>query len=145
MRTAALIRIVSANGMATLARGWFAIIITFGAGSSFAAPSVAGVAALLRQAVPGATARQVRNAIISTRIPQSSPTAPGVLDYAPLVDALAARNLLAGGHVRIPSPLLAANSSVEANIEKNTTLNVRSGFVRQSFSNLSPANAPEIL
>src|SRR6185369_7492325 len=55
---------VSANGLGSFGQGdGSTSSITFGVGTSFAAPSVAGVVALLRQAVPGATARQVRNEI----------------------------------------------------------------------------------
>ncbi|MSU35736.1 MAG: hypothetical protein EXS36_11635 [Pedosphaera sp.] len=42
-------------------------------GTSFSAPSVAGVAATLREASPGSTARQVRNALIQTANPPLDP------------------------------------------------------------------------
>lgn len=139
---------VSSNGMGNFGQGDGSPgFITFGSGSSFAAPSVAGVAALLRQAVPRATARQVRNAIISTANPAIFSDGSGMLDYgAGYVDALAARNLLATGRVpdSIPTPRK-PNSSVEVNIEKNTALKVRGGFVRQNFSNLKPGQRSEIL
>ena len=38
--------------------------VSFGSGTSYSTPTVAGVAAVLREAVPAATAKQVRNAII---------------------------------------------------------------------------------
>ena len=40
--------------------------ISLGSGTSFATPSVAGVAAVLRQRFPSATARTIRNAIIAS-------------------------------------------------------------------------------
>jgi subtilisin family serine protease len=65
---------VTANGFASFGQGLgSAGTITIASGTSFSAPSVAGVAALLRQAFPGATARQIRSAIIMS-------ADPGLLD-----------------------------------------------------------------
>lgn len=121
--------------------------ISFGSGTSFSSPSVAGVAALLRQAVPGATARQVRNAIISTANPALFADGSGLLDRgAGYVDALAARNLLAGGNVpdsvAVPNQ---PNSNVKVNIEANTTLNVSDGLVRKSVGSLKPGQRSDVL
>ena len=139
---------VSANGFYSFGQGdGPPTQITFGSGTSFATPSVAGVAALLRQAVPGATARQVRNAIIATANPAMFADGSGVLDRgAGYADALAARNLLATGTV--PDSIPAAgnpNTNVKVNIEQNTTLNVRNGFVRETVSNLKPGQRSDIL
>jgi subtilisin family serine protease len=78
--------------------------ITIGSGTGFSAPSVAGVAAPLRQAVPAATATQIRNAVVASAKPALLADGSTVLDRgAVCVDALAARNLLASGTV--PSTL----------------------------------------
>jgi len=139
---------VSSNGFDSFGQGYGSTSsISIGSGTSFATPSVAGVAALLRQAVPAATARQVRNAILATGNPALFADGSGVLDRgAGYADALAAQNLLAGGSVpdALPTPPK-ANSSVKVNIEKNTTLNVRDGFVSQSVSNLKPGQRSDIL
>jgi subtilisin family serine protease len=139
---------VSANGFASFGQGsGLTSSITLGSGTSFATPSVSGVAALLRQAVPTATARQVRNAIIATANPALFADGSGPLDRgAGYADALAARNLLATGTVPDTAPSAGnTNSSVQVNIEKNTDLNVRDGFVRQTISGLKPGQRSDIL
>ena len=79
--------------------------ITLGSGTSFSSPSVAGVAAVLRQKVPSATARQIRNAIIASANPAIFADGSGVLDRgAGYVDAGAAAALLFGGGVPDTSP-----------------------------------------
>jgi subtilisin family serine protease len=58
---------VTASGFADIGQGSGTVnTIGFSSGTSVSAPSVAGVAALLRQAFPGATASQIRNAIIAS-------------------------------------------------------------------------------
>lgn len=139
---------VSANGFDNFGQGYGSTSqIAFGSGTSFATPSVAGVAALLRQAIPSATARQVRNAIISTGNPGLFGDGSDVLDRgAGYADALAAATLLAGGKVpdTLPKPGN-PNSNVKVNIEQNTTLNVRDGSVWQSVANLKPGQRSDIL
>jgi subtilisin family serine protease len=139
---------VSASGYDSYGQGLGSTsTISFGSGTSFAAPSVAGVAALLRQAVPGATARQVRNAIIATANPALFADGSDVLDRGfGYVDALAARNLLtAGGVPDTVAPLPSPNASVKVNIEQNTTLNVVDGFVRRTVTGLKPGQRADIL
>ena len=62
---------VVANGFASFGQGFGTAPggLDIASGTSFASPSVAGVAAVLRQAVPTATARQVRNALMLSRQP----------------------------------------------------------------------------
>jgi len=57
---------VVANGFASFGQGFGTAPggLDIASGTSFASPSVAGVAAVVRQAVPAATARQVRNALM---------------------------------------------------------------------------------
>ena len=58
---------VTVSGVADICRGLGTVqTLSFCSGTSVSAPSVAGVAALLRQAFPGATASQIRNAIIAS-------------------------------------------------------------------------------
>ena len=73
--------------------------VNFGSGTSFAAPTVSGIAAVLRQAVPSATARQIRNAIIMTANPSRIPTAAPNDQGHGFVDAAAALALLQTGTV----------------------------------------------
>ena len=56
---------IMANGFASLGQGFGAVnSVDFASGTSFSTASLTGVAAVLRQAVPSATARQIRNAIM---------------------------------------------------------------------------------
>ena len=139
---------VSANGFANFGQGFGATgSITFGSGTSYATPSVAGVAALLRNAAPAATARQVRNAIISSANPTVFADGSGVLDRgAGYVDALAAATLLAAGMApdTLPNPGT-PNTNVKVNIEQNTALKVRDGFVQERVVDLKPGQRSDIL
>jgi subtilisin family serine protease len=71
-----------------------ATTVNFGSGTSYATPTVAGIAAVLRQAVPAATAKQVRNAIMMSADDDRVPSAHLNDQGRGFVDALAARNLL---------------------------------------------------
>ena len=139
---------VSANGFANFGQGFGApVSIGIGSGTSFATPSVAGVAALLRNAAPAATARQVRNAIISSANPTVFADGSGVLDRgAGYVDALAAATLLATG--KAPDTLTNPgnpNTNVKVNVEQNTALEVRDGFVQEKVVDLKPGQRSDIL
>jgi len=140
---------VIANGFACYGQGLGATTgsISLGSGTSFASPSVAGVAALLRQAFPTATARQIRNAIIATGNPNVLSDGSTYLDQGHgYVDGLAAANLLATGTVpdTLPAP---GNYSadVKVNVEQNTFLNVRNGFINEHASNLLPGQRNDVL
>jgi hypothetical protein len=140
---------VVANGMACYGQGFAASTtgISLGSGTSYATPSVAGVAALLRQKHPSATARQIRNAIVSSANPGILVDGSTVLDQGRgYVDARAASNLLATGTVpdSLPSPSN-FNKQVKVNVEQNTFLRVRNGSITEHASNLSPGQRHEVL
>jgi subtilisin family serine protease len=121
--------------------------ITFANGTSFSAPTVAGVAALLRQAFPAATARQIRNAIVTSANPAFLADGSTGLDQgAGFVDALAAFNALARGTApeALPEPP-AFSKSVKENVEINAGLAVRSGPVQEHALGLKPGQRHEIL
>ncbi len=120
---------ITANGFATLTQGTCqtsaACIagtggapISFVSGTSFSAPTAAGAAALLRKADPGATAAQIRNALVkganpfllgdlSKRIDQGR----GFLDVVKSQDLLLSDRV--GSHIPESHP----SSSVKENIE----------------------------
>lgn len=139
---------VMANGVASFGQGFSSSTgIDFADGTSFAAPSVAGVAALLRQAFPTATARQIRNAIIASANPAIFEDGSTVLDRGNgYVDATAARALLASGTVpdSLPPPP-ASVKSVKVNIENGSGLNVRDGFVTEQIAGLKPGQRSDVL
>lgn len=138
-----------ANGDWCYSQGFSAssTTVNFASGTSFSAPTVAGVAALLRQAVPSATARQIHNAIIASA--RSGLLADGstVLDQgAGYVDALAARDLLLTGTV--PDALTAPPASthtVRDNVEDLAGLSVLTKSVERHIGPLRPGGRGEIL
>ena len=121
--------------------------VNFAGGTSFSAPTVAGIAALLRQAFPAATARQVRNAIIATANPTLLADGSSVLDQgAGYADALAARNLLGTGTVPDTSPAPPPfTHKVRDNVEDNAGLTVLTGSVVRHVGPLKPGQRAEIL
>lgn len=140
---------VVATGFANYGQGTGSTVnsISIGSGTSYASPVVAGIAAVLRQAVPGATAIQVRNALIAGANPAVLTDGSSDLDQGGgMVDALAAYTLLANG---------AASSSLEKphrpkkKVEKNVTkfagLDVHSGNVSLHSGPLRPGQARSIL
>ena len=134
---------VVANGFANFGMGLGTTTssISIGSGTSFATPSVAGIAAVLRQAFPNATARQVRNAIIMSANPALVNAATTVDRGAGYVNATAARDLLtAGGAPDTVGTLPKANSSVKVNVEKSGTLNVLDGTSPNPSRISSPAS-----
>ena len=120
--------------------------VSFAGGTSFSSPTVAGVAALLREAVPSATARQVRNAIIAAANPGVLADGSTALDQgAGYVDALAARDLLLTGTV--PDDLPAAppyTHKLRDNLEDNAGLTVLTGTVAQHVGPLKPGERGEL-
>jgi subtilisin family serine protease len=140
---------VSANGVASFGQGFGLTTgsISLASGTSFSAPSVAGVAAVLRQAVPGATARQIRNAIIQSAVPGLFGDGSGVLDRgAGYVDALGAYQRLASGAVpdSSPGPGL-TTKNVNVNVLLGSSLQTHRGPVLQSARNLLPGQRHDIL
>lgn len=114
-----------------------------GSGTSFATPLVTGLAASLRQAVPTATARQIRNAIIATANSNLIPTATPFAQGAGFVDATAALALLQGGGVpdtvQTNYPYV---RSVVANIS-NAGVQVSNGFQSRTVT-VRPGELAEI-
>ena len=118
---------------------------SFVSGTSGASPMVAGIAAVLRQAFPAASARQIRNAIIQS-------ANPNFINFADVLDqghgfanAAAAANLLAAGAAPDTlEPLPNSTSSVKVNVEQNSLLRVEDGFVRRTF-HLKPGQRGDIV
>ncbi len=121
--------------------------ISLASGTSFSAPNVAGIAAVLRQAFPTATARQIFNAIVSSANPILLGDGSLAEDQGTgFVDATAARDLLAAGTVpdALPAPPLYVKS-VKNNVEVNAGLPVLNGTVQQSIGPLKPGQRGEII
>ena len=139
---------VIASGFAEIGRGGGTVNqISISSGTSVSAPSVAGVAALLRQAFPAATASQIRNAIIASANAELLSDGSTVLDQgAGYVNGAGAASLIASGGAASALPTLPNSSkSVKVNIEQGSFLRVRNGFVTDHFGGLKPAGRHEIV
>lgn len=93
-----------------------ATTVSFGSGTSFATPTVSGIAALLKQAVPTATARQIRNAILLSANGDHVPTAKLNDQGAGFVDAAAALTKLQTRRVPDYYPRTWATRSLRLNM-----------------------------
>jgi subtilisin family serine protease len=116
-------------------------------GTSFSAPLVAGVAALLRQKFPKASAGQIWNAIVNGADDSLIKDGSTVLDQGQgIANAGVSASLLDAGKVsdQLPTPPK-PNQNVPVNIQRNTDLHVDHGTVKQSFKNLKPGQRGEIL
>jgi hypothetical protein len=132
---------VVSNGFASYGQGFgtTAGSISIASGTSFAAPSTAGIAAVLRHRFPAVGARQIRDAIIASANPGLLDDGSTVVDQGHgYVDAGAAAAMLEAGTVPAQPGLGAFNASVKVNIEKNTDLNVRDGAVSETIAALKP-------
>jgi hypothetical protein len=88
---------VSANGFANFAQGAGGGLSVV-SGTSFSAPTTAGAAALLREAVPGASATDIRDALIATANPAIVGDGSADIDQgAGFIDVAAARDSLVNG------------------------------------------------
>jgi subtilisin family serine protease len=140
---------VVSNGFACYGQGFGATAgtINIGSGTSFSSPSVAGIAALLRQGFPNATARQIRNAIVMAANPGLIADGSGELDRGKgYVNAQGAYSLLAAQ--RVPNTLPNAGHPtklVAVNVLLGTDLRVRTGFVQERIQNLKPGQRRDIL
>ncbi len=116
-------------------------------GTSFSAPIVAGIAAVLRQAFPNAGATQIRNAILTSGDPSIFASGFSPLDYGKgIPDAKKAKLLLASGSVSNSLPSFPKPStSVAQNVAQGTGLAVLKGSLALSTGNLSPGQRTEIL
>lgn len=117
--------------------------VNFGSGTSFAAPTVAGIAAVLRQAVPAATARQIRNAIIMTADPNRVPTATRNDQGAGFVNAEAALALLRTGTVPDTYATATFTRSLPANLSR-AGRTVYEDAVSLAFNGVRPAEVTDI-
>ena len=122
--------------------------LSIGSGTSFSAPIVSGIAAVLVAAFPNATATQIRNALVASGdTGKIEPYFDAVDRGNGLVDAYAAYLLLSSGTV--PAFLPPFNPPwdlpVEDNIEQNPGLIVRSGNVNEIMMGLKPGKRAEIL
>ena len=131
-----------ANGFASYGQGFspspFGISIA--SGTSFSAPSVAGVAALLRQAVPSATARQVRNALMLSADPNMLSDGSGIQDQgAGHVDGAAAWTMLEDGLAPdTPGEEGGTNVNVKVNILQGSGIKTYNGNVKRNAKGLLP-------
>jgi hypothetical protein len=133
---------VVANGDWNFGQGFGGSIfsIDFGSGTSFSSPSVAGVAAVLRSAVPAATARQIRNAITMSANPGLLADNSGPLDQGHgYADAQAALDLLLTGTVPdTPGEEGGTNKNVKVNIHQGAGVSSYDGNVTRSVAQLLP-------
>ncbi len=140
---------VTASGLGSFGQGFAAAVnsVSFSSGTSFSSPSVAGVAAVLRQAFPAATARQIRNAIILSANPNLLADGSTELDQGSgFVDAQAAANLLATGTVPNTSekPKKPKNKVVQ-NVIRGTLLNPLKNNVFERAEGLMPGQRADYL
>jgi subtilisin family serine protease len=142
---------VVASGFANFSQGFGRPDqVDIAAGTSFSAPIVSGIAGVLRQAHPGNTATQIRNAILASA--NAGAIEDGSTEWdrgRGLVNAAGADNLLSSGRVpdRLPRPNHPTKSVAE-NIQDGVDegdLQVVEGNVRQSIRNLKPGQRGEIL
>lgn len=132
---------VVANGFASFSQGTGTTAqLSIGSGTSFSAPSVAGVAAVLRQAHPTATAREIRNAIIQGANPSMLDDGSGPLDRgAGHVDAGAASALLAADLASdAPGVVGGTAYDVKVNLAQKAGVTTYDGNVTRSVSGLLP-------
>src|SRR5205823_7508614 len=133
---------IVANGFASFGQGFSAppTGINFASGTSFSAPTVAGIAAVLREIVPGATARQVRNALILTADPTAIADGSGPNDRgAGFVNAAAAAEMLkADAAPDTPGAVGGTNKNVTANLERFSGIETVSRNVMRSTGPLLP-------
>ena len=121
---------------------------SLGAGSSFSSPLAAGIAAVLREAFPGAPAVQILNAIkLSGRSEIVDDGSTSLDQGSGWVDALAAYNLLAvpGAVSDLLDVPPTPTASVRTNVESATDLTVQSGFVHEQLGMLLPGQRTDIL
>ena len=105
------------SGFATFAQG-AAGGINLVSGTSFSAPQMAGAAALLREAAPGASAVQVRNALEDYANPNLLGDGSAPIDQGRgVIDIPASLAALQAGHVSSDLDYGLANKSVKKNIK----------------------------
>jgi len=121
--------------------------ISIASGTSFSTPIVAGIAAVLRQAFPLASAMEIRNSIITTASVNLLSDGSKDIDRGNGVpDAFAAYTMLANGRAPdyLPRPEW-PDEEVARNVERNTDLTVYSGNVNLPTGNLKPGQRFDVL
>lgn len=136
---------VIANGsyMFTQGSGTTSTTTNWVSGTSLAAPTVAGIAATLRQAVPTATARQIRNAIVMSADATKIPTATVNDQGAGYVNASAALALLRTGTVPDTIPTAEFTRSVPENMAA-AGRPVYEDIASMAFAEVRPAQVAEV-
>ena len=138
---------VVASGFDNIGQGYFSTAeLTMASGTSFSAPIVSGIAAILRQAFPAASPIEIRNAIIGSGNADAIRDGSTELDRGTgLVNATVARALLREHRVsdRLPG-VSRPNKNVKVNIERTNLLDVQTGHVTESL-NLKPGQRRDIL
>ena len=112
-------------------------------GTSFSAPNVSGIAALLREAFPNASATEIRNAILESGNRRVIDNGSDEMDMGNgWVDALAAYELLEEGRVsdRLPRP-----PRTSPLVSQNLDQRVESGNVNKRINNLDPGEREDIV
>lgn len=138
---------IVANGFASFGQGLGATVnsLSIASGTSFSAPTVAGIAAVLRQALPNATARQVRNALILTGDRSAINDGSKLEDRGTgFVNAAAARALLSTMLTPDVAGLPGFSNSDVANNYERIGIDVLEGSVRRSTGPLLPGQRYEI-
>lgn len=133
---------VVANGFASFAQGANGTI-SLVSGTSFAAPTIAGVAAALYSYKPFASPAEIRSAIIRSARPNVVPTASAVDQGAGYVDAVGARALIDSG-----VPLIGDPAPARKNVSQNVHLGIgvrpiESAKYSARLANLRPAERRE--
>lgn len=135
---------VTANGFASFSSNG-ASSLNIGSGTSYSAPTVSGVAAVLRGAHPTATARQIHNAIVLSANAGYLGDGSTANDQGyGFVNAAGASALLAGGSVPDTAPAPGgSNRNVNVNIVQGTGIEPQSDTVTQTAT-LLPGQRHEI-
>ena len=133
---------VVANGFASYGQGLGTgpTSISIASGTSFSAPTVSGVAAVLRQSNPTASARQVRNALIMSANPGALADGSGPLDRgAGHVNAAAGDALLQAWTAPDTAGVVGGtNRNVNVNILQGAGVETFTDVVTRSVAGLKP-------
>ena len=120
-----------------------ATTVNWGSGTSYSTPTVSGVAAVLLQAVPTATARQLRRAIIESADAARIPTADANDQGAGFVNAAAAFARLQAGNVEDSYDTAGFTRNLRANM-LHAGRKVYSGPTTLRFTRVKPAQVTDI-
>jgi hypothetical protein len=137
---------VSANGFATYAQGANGGI-SLVSGTSFATPTAAGAAALLRQKFPHASATQLRNALVAGANPNAFADGSGRIDRGEgFLDVSGAAAKLTAGNVSSLLPVGLGLPSVPLNLLLLgiTPVNFSGNSSTTHFSNLKPGQVAQL-